>query len=240
MPSFGQSYCVPRLECARKLIRFILHLIWLTRACKFSEIDLVIQSFSNVKEERLQTVQKKMLLSYEANSRVWEMGIIAVCFYGFYYASSLLKQSKYPLVGVKSKWEAGMVSNFRFYQNAQAVLLDGYSKVRILASITISSTHRTTVQRAGLPLHARRLRHARPSSKACQRASDVTKQHRKPYGGPRAQLDGKAYEYEYYPAEQSSLSDPPIEIDAQPQQLDRTYARRAKLCPASGNANSRR
>lgn len=36
---------------------------------------------------------------------------------------------KIPVVGVRSKLEAGLVSNFRFYRNAEAILVEGYTKV---------------------------------------------------------------------------------------------------------------
>ena len=41
----------------------------------------------------------------------------------------LYRQPKIPTVGVRSKLEAKIISNFRFYRNAEAILVEGYTKV---------------------------------------------------------------------------------------------------------------
>ena len=40
-----------------------------------------------------------------------------------------LQKSKIPTVGIRYPFEIGLISNFRFYQNAEAILVEGYAKV---------------------------------------------------------------------------------------------------------------
>ena len=40
-----------------------------------------------------------------------------------------LQKSKIPTVGIRSAFEIGLISNFRFYKNAEAILAEGYAKV---------------------------------------------------------------------------------------------------------------
>ncbi len=65
----------------------------------------------------------------EHNSSLWGFGILALCLYGCMLLVSLFYVPKIPVVGVRSKLEAGLVSNFRFYRNAEAILVEGYTKV---------------------------------------------------------------------------------------------------------------
>ena len=56
-------------------------------------------------------------------------GLVALSFYIFLIVKSWISQSRIPVVGVRSVFELGLVSNLRFYKNAEAILLDGYTKV---------------------------------------------------------------------------------------------------------------
>ena len=60
---------------------------------------------------------------------LWSYGLAALSFYIFLIAKSWISRSKVPVVGVHSVFELGLVSNLRFYKNAEAILLDGYNKV---------------------------------------------------------------------------------------------------------------
>ena len=61
-----------------------------------------------------------------------EFPFFALLFYASWMVYfSWAQRSKYPLVGAKSKFEAGVISNFRFYRNAQSILLDGYTKASV-------------------------------------------------------------------------------------------------------------
>ena len=62
-------------------------------------------------------------------SSLWGLGILALCVHGCMLVVSLFYDSKFPVVGVRSKLEAGLVSNFRFYRNAEAILVEGFTKV---------------------------------------------------------------------------------------------------------------
>lgn len=74
-----------------------------------------------------------MLLSMEYGySSFWEFATVIFLFYIISLGVSWFFSPKDPLVGAKSKLEAGVLSYFRFYRDAQAILLDGYSKVRNL------------------------------------------------------------------------------------------------------------
>ena len=61
----------------------------------------------------------------------WTYGLVALSFYIFLIVKSWISQSKVPVVGVHSIFELGLVSNYRFYKNAEAILLDGYTKVSL-------------------------------------------------------------------------------------------------------------
>ena len=57
------------------------------------------------------------------------LGALAVCLQMFVVVAGSFRNPKIPTVGIKSKLEAGLVSNFRFYKNAEAILVEGYAKV---------------------------------------------------------------------------------------------------------------
>ena len=62
-------------------------------------------------------------------SRIWSFALIAMSFYCCSFVIAWLSKVKAPVVGVKSKFEIGFVSNFRFYKNAEAILVEGYTRV---------------------------------------------------------------------------------------------------------------
>lgn len=100
-----------------------------------------------------------MLLPKEELPDLWVFGFLAICLYGVSVAvsyTSWSQHSKHPLVGVRSRLEAGVISNFRFYRNAQAILLNGYSKVEAFASFEKekkSGFDSRLVQGENLPFH---------------------------------------------------------------------------------------
>lgn len=59
----------------------------------------------------------------------WSYFLLAIGFYACLVVKAWVSRSKIPMVGVQSMFEHGLVSNFRFYKNAEAILLDGYTKV---------------------------------------------------------------------------------------------------------------
>ena len=54
---------------------------------------------------------------------------LAVCLQLCVVIAGSFRKSNIPTVGVRSKLEAGLISNFRFYKNAEAILLEGYDEV---------------------------------------------------------------------------------------------------------------
>ena len=74
-----------------------------------------------------------MLSPYLQDVRpMWSYGWLAVGLYVCLLLRLCFLQPKIPLVGVRSRFEAGMVSNYRFYKDAENILLEGYTKVRTL------------------------------------------------------------------------------------------------------------
>lgn len=72
-----------------------------------------------------------MLSPYlEDARRMWSYLFLAFGLYACFLLRLCFFQSKVPLVGVRSRFEAGLVSNYRFYKDAETVLLEGYAKVR--------------------------------------------------------------------------------------------------------------
>ena len=71
------------------------------------------------------------MFSYvEDNTPLWGFGLPVIALYGYIILSCWLFETKHPVVGVRSKYEARFVSNIRFYKNADAILTEGYNKVR--------------------------------------------------------------------------------------------------------------
>lgn len=70
-----------------------------------------------------------MMSLHEETFPIWGFGLLAVCLYATFATISILPKKAHPLVGVKSKVEAGVISNYRFYRYAQAILLEGYLRV---------------------------------------------------------------------------------------------------------------
>ena len=72
-----------------------------------------------------------MLSPYLEDARpLWSYGLLAIGLYSCLLLRLCFFQPKIPLVGVRSRFEAGIVSNYRFYKDAETVLLEGYAKVR--------------------------------------------------------------------------------------------------------------
>ena len=72
----------------------------------------------------------KMVFIWEQPTSLWGFVLLALCLHGCMALNSWIRGSKIPTVGTRSVFEAGIVSNFRFYKDAQAVLVEGYSKVK--------------------------------------------------------------------------------------------------------------
>lgn len=71
----------------------------------------------------------------DGNSSLWGFALLAVGFYSCFTLASWLAQPEFPLVGTHSKLEARLISNFRFYRDAEAILLEGYTTVRSCLSV---------------------------------------------------------------------------------------------------------
>lgn len=72
-----------------------------------------------------------MLSPYlEDARRMWSYVLLVFGLHACFLLRLCFIQPKVPLVGVRSRFEAGMVSNYRFYKDAETVLLEGYAKVR--------------------------------------------------------------------------------------------------------------
>ncbi len=66
----------------------------------------------------------------EEVSPLWGYGLLAIGLYGCLMIKSCFSEPKILLVGVRSRLEVGLVSNFRFYKDAENILLEGYTNVR--------------------------------------------------------------------------------------------------------------
>ena len=71
----------------------------------------------------------KMSLSQEHNTFLWSLCVLAGCMLAIKKMLLWRSEMKVPTVGVRSYFESGIFSNYRFYKDAEAVLLDGYGKV---------------------------------------------------------------------------------------------------------------
>ena len=83
----------------------------------------------------------------------WSYAIVALSFYIILIVKSWISQSKIPVVGVHSIFELGLVSNLRFYKNAEAILLDGYTKVSLSFLTQTTVTNLESAQKSDLPIH---------------------------------------------------------------------------------------
>ena len=70
-----------------------------------------------------------MAFNWEQSASLWGFAAFALSLHGCMAFVGWLRASKVPTVGKRSVFEAGIISNFRFYKNAQAVLVEGYTKV---------------------------------------------------------------------------------------------------------------
>ena len=59
---------------------------------------------------------------------LWSYSLLALGFYVCLVVKAWISRSKMPKVGVEYDFEPSLVSSFRFYKNAEAILLHGYSK----------------------------------------------------------------------------------------------------------------
>ena len=94
---------------------------------------------------------------------LWGYSLLAISFYILLILKLWNSSVKAPSVGVRSRLEAGMISNFRFYKNAQEILLDGYTRVRLMLDCK-ARTDVSLVQRSNIQIHESRYRHACTSS----------------------------------------------------------------------------
>lgn len=88
-----------------------------------------------------------------------------------------VRSSKIPTVGSQSIFEAGIISNFRFYKHAEAVLVEGYTKVHLkISSLFMTDIH--LVQRTYFPVQETGCGHASPTAQIRQRHSPVALNYR--------------------------------------------------------------
>ena len=59
----------------------------------------------------------------------WSYSLMVLGLYSCLLIKAWVSRSKVPMVGVQSRFELRLVSSFRFYTHAEAILLDGYTKV---------------------------------------------------------------------------------------------------------------
>ena len=67
----------------------------------------------------------------------WTYGAIALGLYLCLILRPWIPQPNFPMVGLRSNFELELVSNFRFYKNAEAILLEGYRKVKAPSLIVV-------------------------------------------------------------------------------------------------------
>lgn len=63
--------------------------------------------------------------------------MVVLAIYGIYGCMQFMKwqsESKVPTVGIRSAYEMGVVSNYRFYREAEGILVEGYRKARFAFS----------------------------------------------------------------------------------------------------------
>lgn len=78
----------------------------------------------------------------EQFSPLWGFTVLAALFYVCMEIGSWLIKSEASTVGRQSVFEARMVSNFRFYKNAEAILVEGYTKVcRVKPAVKLVLTY---------------------------------------------------------------------------------------------------
>ncbi len=64
---------------------------------------------------------------------LWSYSLLLLSLYTcFKLTKQWGSQSKAPIVGVRSRVEIRLISNFRFFKDAEVILLDGYTKVGTL------------------------------------------------------------------------------------------------------------
>lgn len=61
---------------------------------------------------------------------LWGYGLLGIGLYVWLMIKSWFSKPKIPLVGVRSRFEARLISNFRFYKDAENILLEGHTNVR--------------------------------------------------------------------------------------------------------------
>lgn len=78
-----------------------------------------------------------MILMWEQITPLLGFALLALCLHGCLAFVTWIRSSKIPTVGSRSMFEAGIISNFRFYKHAEAVLIEGYTKVHLEDIFTI-------------------------------------------------------------------------------------------------------
>ena len=70
-----------------------------------------------------------MFSDWEQFLPLWGFALLAALLHLCIGIRGRLRKSKTPTVGIRSAFEVGLISNFHFYQNAEAILAEGYAKV---------------------------------------------------------------------------------------------------------------
>lgn len=79
---------------------------------------------------------------YEQLSPLWGFTVLAALFYVYMEIDSWLIKPKATTVGRHSVFETRMISNFRFYKNAETILFEGYTKVcRVRPAVKLVLTY---------------------------------------------------------------------------------------------------
>lgn len=98
----------------------------------------------------------------------WGYSLMALGFYVCLLVRAWVFRSKVPMVGVQSSFELRLVSSFRFYTHAEAILLDGYTKVGRSFLVGDMIVNIDLVQRQNFPVHTVGHQHVRAPSKICK------------------------------------------------------------------------
>ena len=89
----------------------------------------IVESQNQHQSDVARYLPSTMALNWEQFASLWGFGLLALCLHGCMALVGRLRGSKVPTVGTRSVFEAGIITNLRFYKNAEAVLVEGYTKV---------------------------------------------------------------------------------------------------------------
>lgn len=99
-------------------------------------------------------------------SLLWSFTLLALLLHGCMKTVGWLRKPKVPTVGIRSVFEAGAISNFRFYRNAEAILAEGYTKVG--HDLCVVFTKCWLVQRQDFPVQETGCEYASPATQIRQ------------------------------------------------------------------------